>query len=64
MFKLSLKFSILVPDGWETKDLSTEGAVAVMITKGEDLMQLAVYIGPYYTDKYPDTASALAYSKY
>src|SRR5665811_1614721 len=33
-------FSILVPDGWETKDLSSEGAVAVMITKGDDLMQL------------------------
>jgi hypothetical protein len=57
-------FSILVPDGWVTKDLSTEGAIAVVITKGEDLMQLAVYISPYYTDKYPDTAAAEDYSKY
>jgi len=56
-------FSILVPDWWETKDLSTEGAVAVVITKGEDHMQLGVYLAPYYTDKYPDTATAEAYSK-
>jgi len=55
------KFSILVPDGWVTKDLSNDGAVAVMITKGEDLMQLAVYLDPYYTADYPD---AKAYSKY
>ena len=55
------KFSILVPDGWETKDLSNDGAVAVMITKGEDLMQIAVYLDPYYTADYPD---AKAYSKY
>jgi hypothetical protein len=55
------KFSILVPDGWETKDLSNEGAVAVVITKGEDLMQLVVYLDPYYSAEYPD---AKAYSKY
>ena len=55
------KFSILVSNGWETKDLSSEGAVAVVITKGEDLMQLVVYLNPDFTAQYPD---ALAYSKY
>ena len=57
-------FSILVPDGWETKDLSSEGAVAVMITKVDDLMQLGGYLAPYYTDKYPETVAAEDYSKY
>ena len=55
------KFSILVPDGWVTKDLSVEGIVAVAITKGEYLMQLAVYLNPDFTAQHPD---ALAYSKY
>jgi len=55
------KFSILVPDGWVTKDLTNDGAIAVMVTKGEDLMQLVVYLNPYYTADYPD---AKAYSKY
>ena len=58
-------FSILVPDGWKTKDLSYEqeylsDIVAVMITKGEDVMSVAMDIDPYvsnpndYTAAYPD----------
>jgi hypothetical protein len=65
-------FSILVPDGWETTDLSYKedrlsDVVAVMITKGEDVMQVAMDIDPYvsnpndYTAAYPD---AEAYSRY
>ena len=58
-------FSILVPDGWKTTDLSYEqeylsDIVAVMITKGEDVMSVAMDIDPYvsnpkdYTAAYPD----------
>jgi hypothetical protein len=58
-------FSILVPDGWKTADLSYEeeylsDVVAVMITKGEDVMQVAMDTDPYvsnpndYTSAYPD----------
>ena len=58
-------FSIVVPDGWKTTDLSYEedrlsDVVAVMVTKGEDVMQVAMDIDPYvsnpndYTAAYPD----------
>lgn len=58
-------FSILVPDGWKTTDLSYEqedlsDVVSVMITKGEDVMYVTMDIDPYvsnpndYTSAYPD----------
>ena len=42
-------FSILVPDGWVTEDLSAEdlaaeGSVGVVITKDKDVMQLSVLV--------------------
>jgi hypothetical protein len=52
------KFSILVPEGWEAKDLPTEGGVQVVITKNKDAMQLSVGgEPPNYTEDIPDAAT-------
>ena len=44
------KFSILVPDGWVTeevsaKDLAAKGSVGVLIAKDKDSMMLSVLVG-------------------
>jgi hypothetical protein len=53
------KFSILVPDGWEAKDVSNAGGGAeVVITKDNDAMQLSVIGEPEeYTEDIPDAAT-------
>ena len=53
------KFSILVPVGWEAKDLSQDGGGAeVVITKDKDAMQLSVVGEPSnYTEDIPDAAT-------